>query len=82
MASKSSTVARLKSQLQEKVNAQELRGTPAHHEVRVRTQAERERKQIEIAKKMAAKFNLTYRSLELSSARKAAEARERDLKVG
>jgi hypothetical protein len=76
---KSSTVARLKSQLDSKTKTQELKGTPAHHEVRVRTQADKERKQAEVAKKMAARFNLTYRALELSAARRAAQERERDL---
>ena len=80
-AKTSGTVARLKSQLQDKAAAQELRGTPAHFDQRTRSQAEKAKVQAETARKMAARFNLTYRSLELSTARKAAELRERDLKA-
>ena len=72
----SSQVARLKAQ----IDAKQKFG-PAHHEDKTRTQAERERIQIETAKKMAARFNLTYRALALSSAKKAAENRKKDLEA-
>lgn len=47
----------------------------------MRSQAEKERIQIQTAKKMAARFNLTYRSLELTQAKRAAEQRQRDLEA-
>ena len=59
----------------------EDKGLLDRHHVRVRSQAERERKQAEVARKMAARFNLTYRALALSPAKMAAEQRERDLKA-
>jgi hypothetical protein len=61
----SSQVARLKAQ----IDAKQLKHTPVHHEQKVRTQAEKERIQVETAKKMAARFNLTYRALALSAAK-------------
>lgn len=72
----SSQVARLKAEIDARKKVQ-----PGHHEQRVRTQAERERIQVETAKKMAARFNLTYRALALAAAKKAAEERKRDLEA-
>jgi hypothetical protein len=69
----SSQVARLKAQIDSK------KFGPAHHEQKSRTQADRERIQIDTAKKMAARFNLTYRALALSAAKKAAENRQKDM---
>jgi len=72
----SSQVARLKAQLDAKTKF-----GPEHHNVKTRSQAERERIQIETAKKMASRFNLTYRALALSAAKKAAENRQKDLEA-
>jgi len=71
----SSQVARLKAQIDNK------KFGPAHHEQKARSQADRERIQIETAKKMAARFNLTYRALALSAAKKAAENRQKDIEA-
>jgi len=73
----SSQVAKLKAQIETK----KLANTPAHHEHRLRSQAEKERIQVETAKKMASRFNLSYRALALSAAKKAAENRQRDLEA-
>lgn len=78
----SSQVQRLKAQLEAKKqgssNVQTL--LQGHHD-KARSQKERERVQIETAKKMASRFNLTYRALALSSAKKAAELRLKDLEA-
>jgi hypothetical protein len=72
----SSHVARLKAQIDAKTKF-----GPEHHHHKTRTQAEKERIQVETAKKMASRFNLTYRALALSAAKKAAENRQRDLEA-
>lgn len=92
MASHSSQIARLKANLEAKTKAQHDAAVAAanaetgkdllqgHFHI-TRTQAERERIQIETAKKMASRFNLTYRALALSAAKKTAEHRLKDIQA-
>jgi hypothetical protein len=85
----SSQVARLKAQLDAKQKAAESINSNKNagpdlltgHFTKNRTRAEKEKIQIETAKKMASRFNLTYRALALSQAKKAAENRKRDLEA-
>jgi uncharacterized small protein (DUF1192 family) len=65
----SSQIARLKAQLEAKNSASHGDALIGHHTSQ-RTLAEKERIQIETAKKMAARINLTHRALALSSSRR------------
>jgi len=71
-----SHVARLKAQ----IDAKKVNPLDQHHQ-KVRSQAERERIQVETAKKMASRFNLTFRALALQAAKKAADERKRDMEA-
>ncbi|KAH9254135.1 hypothetical protein BASA81_008010 [Batrachochytrium salamandrivorans] len=86
----SSQISRLKAQLEAKTKAV-AQGDGAgggggenndlihHHFQKARTQQERERIQIETARKLAARYNLTHRALAMSSAKKTAEHRLNDM---
>lgn len=81
----SSQVQQLKAKLEEKNRANSA-SLPQHsvlhgHHTKARSQKERERIQIETAKKMASRFNLTYRALALSTAKQAAENRAKDMQA-
>lgn len=82
----SSQISRLKAQLEAKTKAAAATGEGVesndlihHHFQKTRTLQERERIQIETARKLAARYNLTHRALAMSSAKKTAEHRLNDM---